>query len=114
MKTYVKFAVKYPKGCIEVNVRSYFLVASINTTKRLFKLAREHVNNVDKSQLRADLQETKEYYKDWYKRYRRSSMYDYAIQASIRDWCPRTEKQLKDVLNRLDKIVAILDKEDWG
>lgn len=114
METYVKFTVKYPKGCVEVNVRSYFLIAPINNVKKLFKLAREYVNNADKAQLRAELQEIKEYYKDWYKRYKRSSMYDYAIQASIRDWCPRTEKQLNDLLNRLDKIVAILDKEDWG
>lgn len=102
------FTITYSTGRIEVIVENYFVKASIPNIRNLFKVAREYSSEKDRKILLGNLVSAKAYWKEWFEKYSTSR-----LSSSFREWYPFTKVQLRDLLNRLDKVIVLLKREHW-
>ncbi len=102
------FKIEYGNGFISVDVHNYFAKADLPSIKKLFKIAKNFCTETQKSELIQALRTSKEY---WAKK---SNRYSYPHHKSLLDdLTPTTEKQLAKLHAKIDRIIEILQTENW-
>ena len=107
MKTFV---ITYPNGSIELNVNNYFVKATLPSIKKMFKFARLHCNENQRSELLQALKRSKKY---WDETSRKIYSLNYTNNRIIHMLSPRTEKQRCDLQAKLNRVIEILNAEKW-
>lgn len=103
------FTVAWNKGKITVNVNTYFAKADLSDIKKMLKIAQEHCTSEQRKQLIDDLNTAKKY---WFTGFEQHlSRHTMSVIGKLR---PNTEKQLKTLLNKLDKVLALLKDSKWS
>ena len=107
MKTFV---ITYPNGYIELNVNNYFVKATLPSIKKMFKFARLHCNEKQRSELLQALKKSKKYWDEISRKIYRLSYVNNQVPHEL---APRTEKQRCDLQAKLNRVIEILNAEKW-
>lgn len=107
------FNIEYGKGFISVNVHNYFAKDDLPSIKKLFKIAKDFCTEIQKSELIQALKNSKEFWTKKYKTLNRRAI-GLSYHKSVSDnLTPTTEKQLAKLHTKIDRIIEILQMENW-